>query len=341
MSQLRSTRPPVRLVDLGMTDWWKTQAVYHSLAEQCHTEAVDTIVLCRPATPYLCLGYHQAYDAVFDRSACSAQNLPVLRRKLGGGATYLDSNQIFYQFIFHKSRVPVYFGEIYRRFLAPAVAALRRLGLDAHLRKINEIEIGSRRIAGIGGGQIGEACVVVGNFLLDFDYDAMSRAWRVPSQAFRKMALESMHERIITLKKLRPDIDPDTLRRVYLEEVVKSFHNNISFSGLTAEEERNAEKTYRYLTSPEFLDLHASDSDGTPMADLKISAREFIHFRQMQVNGYILTGSFRVREDRIVTAHLESKPAGDWQHAEKLLIGQTLETWQSEIEKVVTSWVTN
>ncbi len=336
MTPLSSTSPPVRLVDLGTTDWWKTQAVYHYLAEQCSADAPDTIVLCRPKTPYLCLGYHQDFDAVFDRRACAQHNLPVLRRRLGGGATYLDSNQIFYQFIFHKSRVPVYFGEIYRRFLAPAVSTLRRIGLDAHLRMLNEIEIGTRRIAGIGGGQLGEACVVVGNFLLDFDYEMMSRAWRVPTETFRTMARDSMQERIVTLKKLRPDIDPDTLRQVYLEEVVKSFHNNISFSALTSEEERNAKKTYRTLTSPGFLNLHASATDAEPMAELKISAREFIHFRQMQVNGYILSGSFRVREDKIVAVHLDSNPAGDWLAAERHLQGRPLESWQSEIEKVVT-----
>ncbi|GIR32358.1 MAG: hypothetical protein CM15mP45_16540 [Deltaproteobacteria bacterium] len=47
---------------------------------------------------------------------------------------------------------------------------LNQLGLDGRLRAMNEVEANSMRIAGIGGGRVGDAMVVVGNLLLDFDY---------------------------------------------------------------------------------------------------------------------------------------------------------------------------
>ena len=46
------------------------------------------------------------------------------------------------------------------------------------MRDTVELEVAGRRIAGVGGGRIGEAAVVVGNLLLDFDYQTMAQVWR-------------------------------------------------------------------------------------------------------------------------------------------------------------------
>ncbi|NIU14771.1 MAG: lipoate--protein ligase family protein, partial [candidate division Zixibacteria bacterium] len=97
----------IRLLNLGPTASWRTQAVYHATAEMMTADSPDTIIICQPLTPYLCLGYHQVFDSVLDRHECERRNLPVVRRRVGGGTTYLDANQLFYQCIFHHSRVPV------------------------------------------------------------------------------------------------------------------------------------------------------------------------------------------------------------------------------------------
>ncbi|MFQ5418836.1 MAG: biotin/lipoate A/B protein ligase family protein, partial [Anaerolineae bacterium] len=167
----------IRLLNLGPTAAWRTQAVYHATAELMTADSPDTIIICQPLTPYLCLGYHQVYDAVLDRDECVRRGLPVVRRRVGGGTTYLDVNQLFYQCIFHHSRVPVVAKDVYKLMLSGPVKTLRRLGLNAELRAVNEIEVDGKRIAGIGGGRIGEASVVVGNLLFDFDYRAMTQVW--------------------------------------------------------------------------------------------------------------------------------------------------------------------
>jgi lipoate-protein ligase A len=117
----------VRLIDLGESDWAMTQAAYHALADLMAADAPDTVILTRPRTPYLCLGYHQPLEGVFDLRACERMGLPIIRRRVGGGATYLDRNQLFYQFIFHHRRAPATPRRIYRHFLAAPVAALRAL----------------------------------------------------------------------------------------------------------------------------------------------------------------------------------------------------------------------
>jgi lipoate-protein ligase A len=162
-------------------------------------DSPDTIALLSPASPYFCVGFHQNPAEELDLDWCERQGYPVLHRKIGGGTVYLDRNQLFYQCIFHRSRAPFDVASIYRRFLSPPVEALRGLGLPARLSGVNEIEVRDRRIAGTGGGQIGEAVVVVGNLLFDFPYEVMARAWRVPSQAFRRLAAEGLRRCLTTL----------------------------------------------------------------------------------------------------------------------------------------------
>jgi len=191
--------PPVRLLDLGAVSPLRSQALYHALAESMGEDSPDTIVLCRPSAPYFCVGYHQSPGEELDLDWCRDNGYPVFRRRIGGGTVFLDTSQLFYQCVFHRRRAPLMVNAIYRRFLIPAVETLRALGLPAALEGVNEIEVGGRRIAGTGGGQIGEAVVVVGNFLFDFPAAVMGRAWRVPSNDFRRLAEDGLRLHLATL----------------------------------------------------------------------------------------------------------------------------------------------
>jgi lipoate-protein ligase A len=193
---------PIRFINLGAVPAWQTQAIYHALAEGMNDEAQDTIVICSPNEPYLCIGYHQVFESIFDSAECTRRGLPVYRRRLGGGATYLDQNQIFYQCIFHHTHMPVMLKDVYSFALAAPVNTLRKLGLNAELRETNEIEVDDKRISGIGGGRIGDAAVVVGNILFDFNYEAMAAVWRTPSPSFQLLAQKALHQQVVTMKDL-------------------------------------------------------------------------------------------------------------------------------------------
>lgn len=192
---------PIRLLDAGAVSPLRSQGLYHGLAESMGESTPDTIVLCRPAAPYFSVGFHQEPAEELDLAWCRRHGYPVLHRKIGGGTVYLDRRQLFYQCVFHRSRAPFDVASIYRRFLGPPVEALRRLGLDARLGGVNEVEVGGRRIAGTGGGQVGEAVVVVGNLLIDFPGGVMARAWKVPSPAFRRLAAEGLRRYLTTLRR--------------------------------------------------------------------------------------------------------------------------------------------
>ncbi len=330
------TMNPIRLLNLGLIPPWQTQAVYHLLAERMTANESDTIIICRPSAPYLCLGYHQVFESIFDPDECERRSLPVFRRRLGGGATYLDENQLFYQCIFHHTRVPVMLADIYALALAAPVNTLKQLGLNAELCETNEIEVGGKRIAGTGGGRIDEACVVVGNLLFDFDFEAMTNVWRTPSPAFRQLAQTALRQQITTLKERTPQISspqwakPELVTNLLIDSFAAAFARPLQPDMLTNEEMTAAQNMAEKLTSTEFLSLHKKEAS-EPMRSLKISARAFIHAGETRIDGYNVRGSFWVSQDVIQTAKLESEPMYEWQLVEEKLKGVPYKTWQEQL----------
>ena len=128
---------------------------------------------------------------------------------------------------------------VYQMILDAPVKVLNRIGLNGKLRAVNEVEANSLRIAGIGGGRVGDAMVVVGNLLLDFDYSLMSNVWKVPNQHFRNLALETMEERVGTLNKLGCDHTSESLESYLAEAFDESFERPL-----------NEPVSYTHLTLP-------------------------------------------------------------------------------------------
>lgn len=322
---------PIRLLNLGGLPPVQTQSVYHALAENMTRDSQDVILICWPNAPYLCLGFHQVFESTFDAEECRRRGLPVLRRRLGGGATYLDSNQLFYQCIFHHTRMPAILTDIYALALAAPVNTLKWLGLPAELRDINEIEVDGKRIAGTGGGRIDEACVVVGNLLFDFDFEAMTAVWRAPSASFRLLAEEALRQQLITLNQLAISDSFEDITEMLIRDFSEAFDRPIQLDTLTVDEINAATEIAHELTSDDFLALHKERGNFEPMRSLKISARAFIRAEETYINGFDVEGSFWLSQDVIQMAKLESKPAHEWQGIEENLRGIPFKEWQEQI----------
>ena len=272
----RGAKPPseeVRLLDLEEVSPLRSQALYHGLAESMDGRSPDTIVLCRPAAAYFCVGYHQSPRAELDLDWCRLNGYPVFQRRIGGGTVFLDPNQLFYQCIFHRSRAPFDVASIYRRFLTPPVRVLQALGLAVALEGVNEIEVGGRRIAGTGGGQIGQAVVVTGNILFDFDYHAMARAWRVPSSEFRRLAEDGLRRHLATLRGELSGHPPEAeIRRRLVEVYAAALGRPVIPGRLTPSEEVAVRREERRLAQ-----LGEAGRGGRRRAGLKVTHRVWVH----------------------------------------------------------------
>ena len=214
----------MRLYNLGKVPWHESQLIYHALAEL----GWEALSLVSPATPYVCVGYHQDVAQEVDLDYCQSKGVPVFRRDLGGGAVYLDGNQLFYQIILRKDnpQVPKNKRAFYEKFLQPVIRVYRRVGISAEYKPINDVIAGARKISGTGVGEIGDCIVFVGNLIVDFDYEAMARVLRVPDDKFRDKVYKTLVENLSTIRRelgeeTAAQWDEGTLNALMVEEFGK------------------------------------------------------------------------------------------------------------------------
>jgi lipoate-protein ligase A len=197
----------MNLYDLGHVPWLESQLIYHSFPRL----EMEGLILLAPAEPYVCIGYHQDAEQEVDLDYCREQRIPVFRREVGGGAVYLDGQQLFYQLVIHKDNplAPRDKAEFYRRFLAPVVQTYRDLGVEVHYQPVNDILTSEgRKISGNGAADMGDYALLVGNLIVDFDYETMVRILRVPDAKFRDKVFKSLRENLTTLRRELDQVPP-------------------------------------------------------------------------------------------------------------------------------------
>jgi len=196
-----------RLIDLGKAEPLIAQTFYEAVARSVDSgSTANTIILVQPSSPYVCIGYHQELEKEVDLDYCHSNDLMVIRRSQGGGATYLNGDQLFYQVVASKRSevIPMDVEGLFEKFLAVTVYVYRRLGLPAEFKAINDVVVKGRKISGNGAGSYGQDTVIlVGNIILDLDYTSMSRVLKVPSVKFRDKMAKSMMEWVTSIKRER------------------------------------------------------------------------------------------------------------------------------------------
>jgi len=192
-----------RLLNLGYSEPLVAQTFYEAVAEAVHRGiSPDTLILLQPNSPYACLGYHQDLEKELDLEFCEEAGLPIIRRSQGGGATYLDRDQVFYQIVSKGSEiVPRNIDAMFERLLSVTVETYRRLGVHAEFKPLNDVVVDGRKISGNGAGMHESASILVGNVILDLNYDLMARVLRVPDEKFRDKMASSMRDWVSTLKR--------------------------------------------------------------------------------------------------------------------------------------------
>jgi lipoate-protein ligase A len=204
----------LRVIDAGWVPVARSQSLWHGIASAMHPTDRPVLSFCRPWGAYVCIGLHRRLSEL-DLVACEEMGLPVLRRQIGGGPVYCDSDQLFFQFTLPARSAPASVERLYRDLLEPAVQGLRKLGLDARLECVNEIVVEDRKLSGTGAGRIGEAVTVVGNVIFRFPHERMARVLALPEGA-RAEFLRLMHRYISSL-------EAEGLASVTVEEAINAL----------------------------------------------------------------------------------------------------------------------
>jgi lipoate-protein ligase A len=189
----------VKLYNPGKVPWDESQLIYHALAALGR----EALSLVSPVTPYVCIGFHQDAEQEVDLDYCRANHIPVFRRDLGGGAVYLDGDQLFFQLILKKDNpvVPKNKQAFYRKFLQPVINVYRHIGIAAEYKPVNDVIVETRKISGTGAGEIGDCIVFVGNLIVDFNYEMMARVLKVPDEKLRDKVNKTLRDNLSTIRR--------------------------------------------------------------------------------------------------------------------------------------------
>jgi len=240
------------LFDLGKLPGQQSMLIFHALAQM----GIEALVIVSPKVPLVSIGYFQDAAQEVDLHYCRKSKIPFMRREVGGGATYLDENQIFYQLIWKKGnqKFPRAIDEIYPWFSQPPIETYRKFGIQAEFRTVNDIITSKgRKIAGEGGGNIGDCMVFVGGILLDFDYQAMSRILKVPDEKFRGKVHKTMEENLTTMKRELGIIPSREEVVSVLREKFEKTVGKLTPASLNPEILEKMRQIEAWMTSEEFL----------------------------------------------------------------------------------------
>lgn len=244
----------VRVLDVGLVSPLRSQAIFHGVAHAMTPETPSTIVLVGPNDPYVSIGYHQELEKEVDLDYCREHNLPIYRREVGGGAVYLDKGQVFTQWIFQRNQLPFDLEKRFALYIKPLVDTYQSLGIKATLRPINDIHVAGKKIGGTGAAQMGEADVVVGSLMFDFNFDLMARVLKVPSEKMRDKIYQSLTEYMTTMsRELGHTPDYEAVKQEYLHQCAKTLNADFEIGEPTPTELAVTEEIEARFASDEWL----------------------------------------------------------------------------------------
>lgn len=145
------------------------------------------------------IGRYQDLASEVDLDACTRLEVEVGRRPTGGGAIIMGPGQLG---VAVATRAPNTIGprDLLRQYAGGIITGLAHLGVNATFRGKNDLEVGGRKIAGLGlyvddrGALLFHASV-----LADLDVELMLELLRIPGAKLADKGMARVHERVTTL----------------------------------------------------------------------------------------------------------------------------------------------
>ena len=316
----------IRLIDLGEVPPVRSQTCYHAVGYAFGPETPDTIILVSPKTPYVCVGFHQEVEREVDLDYCRQAGLPVYRREVGGGAVYLDRNQLFVQWIFHPESLPASLEEKFSFYVEPIIRTYRLLGIEASFRPINDIHVSGKKIGGTGAARIGQAEVLVGSFMFDFDKKTMSRVLRVSSEKMRDKVFLSLEQYMTTMKELLGEVpERERVKEIYLQQVSELLGAEVREGGMNEAELTEAERLDRLFQSTDWIFQKG------PLRPPAVKIHEDVHVQEIDYKapGGLIRLTARTRGQKLdsvwISGDFTAIPKEAVTDLEKALSGVTLD----------------
>ncbi|HLI45415.1 MAG TPA: lipoate--protein ligase family protein [Acidimicrobiales bacterium] len=241
------------------------------------------------------VGRYQHLEAEVDLDACRLLGVEVNRRPTGGGAIIMGRSQLG---VAVATRAPAAERprELLERFSRGIIAGLRRLGLDAGFRGKNDLEVGGRKVAGLGLYLDGAGALLFhASILAGLDVETMLAVLKVPAAKLGDKAVALVSERVTTVsRETGKDLDGPALREAVADGVAEAVGAELA-PGVAEEEERRLARRLvatKYSTA-EWLAQRSPQLDATATSVFKSSAglvRVYLSLQGETIKSVLFTG---------------------------------------------------
>lgn len=279
----------LRVIDFSSVSGLRSQSLWHGIAKSMRPTSPITLTFMRPSQPYVGIGLHRSVLEI-NRSYISKRALPVIRRQVGGGPVYLDSDQLFFQVCAHRSMLPRSRSAALDTVLRPMTRAFQSAGVEGSLDASGEFSEGVSKICGHGAGEIDEGIAIVGNLIEKFDHQAAAQVLDT-SSSWVTRRLEDLMRKYVAVGPR--EVDPSA----FMTTAASSLANALSLpfhEGDLDEREWESVEEYDQLLSDDEWTRHGefSPPDPKPMRVIKIRADVFAVFRACSTNTFYFSSAF-------------------------------------------------
>lgn len=205
----------------------------------------DDVFFLWQVEPTVIFGRNQLVENEVDIDYCRSHGIEFYRRKSGGGCVYADRSNVMMSYITRSDEVV----ETFSRYMSMVADMLIDLGLDATTTTNNDVLIGGRKVSGNAFYHIPGYSIVHGTMLFDTDMEHMLHAITPPQAKLDKHGVQSVRQRITTLKE-HTDLTIDDFKKYAIGHLCDKELK------LTSEEVKAIEALEEEYLTPDFIFHH-------------------------------------------------------------------------------------
>jgi len=286
------------------------------------------------------VGRFQHLEQELHLDFCGQHGIAVNRRPTGGGAIIMGADQLGVALTVPGRERHAYGGarQLMARFSAGLSKALDHLGIDAPFRRRNDLEVGGRKIAGLGiyrdrsGGLLFHA-----SLLVDLDVRLMMQVLRIPLAKIADKDIASVAARTRTVRSiLGDDMSFDSVRDEVAEGYANAFGVELESAGWSGSEreaiaalERSKYDTREWIFQrTEVPDLVGAARVKTPGGLLEVRAT----LAGRQLKAVYLSGDFFVPEAAVADLEGSLRWHSSTPEAIRATLTPVYERWAEDLE---------
>jgi len=244
-----------RFLDTGLNDAFYNMALDEAIVIARSRNLVpNTLRFFRWSPSAVSIGYFQSMEEEVDLQTCDEMGIDYVRRRTGGGAVYHDrEGELTYSIIVNEDHrlISRDFQETYRTLCSGLVSGLRRLGISAEFRPINDIVAQGKKISGNAQTRGMNVVHQHGTILREVNPALMFKVLKVPNVKIRDKLIKSVEERVTSINAvLGREVSFKELKEALIKGFEESFRIELTLGSITDFEEALAQrlKAEKYAT---------------------------------------------------------------------------------------------